>query len=354
MVDFYRTAIAPSFPNSDLEGLISLFEHDAMHLSKMISVLLPTLAMLTSDTLSSLLSPDPSDINDERPYLDTSRMINDGCCTYIGLDSLTDSVVGSAIGSLILSDLTAVAGARYNYGVNNTPVSIFVDEASETLCDPLIQMLNKARGAKMRLFLATQTFADFAAKLGSPDKATQVLGNVNNIFALRVTDTATQEYITDKMPKTRIKIMSHTLNQTTSTDTPLSHSGVQGQTLQEEEADLFQPAMLGQLPNLEYLANLSGGLILKGRIPILVEEKQKETSVEEKPQTDAKKETRQIEQPKDKALSAQKPEEDKVLKLDSSNDDDTQIKLSDLNPPLEISVSDLKVTKEKENSHGHQ
>lgn len=354
MVDFYRTAIAPSFPNSDLEGLISLFEHDAMHLSKMISVLLPTLAMLTSDTLSSLLSPDPSDINDERPYLDTSRMINDGCCTYIGLDSLTDSVVGSAIGSLILSDLTAVAGARYNYGVNNTPVSIFVDEASETLCDPLIQMLNKARGAKMRLFLATQTFADFAAKLGSPDKATQVLGNVNNIFALRVTDTATQEYITDKMPKTRIKIMSHTLNQTTSTDTPLSHSGVQGQTLQEEEADLFQPAMLGQLPNLEYLANLSGGLILKGRIPILVEEKQKETSVEEKHQTDAKKETRQIEQPKDKALSAQKPEKDKVLKLDSSNDDDTQIKLSDLNPPLEISVSDLKVTKEKENSRGHQ
>ena len=238
--------------------------------------------------------------------------------------------------------------------MNNTPVSIFVDEASETLCDPLIQMLNKARGAKMRLFLATQTFADFAAKLGSPDKATQVLGNVNNIFALRVTDTATQEYITDKMPKTRIKIMSHTLNQTTSTDTPLSHSGVQGQTLQEEEADLFQPAMLGQLPNLEYLANLSGGLILKGRIPILVEEKQKETSVEEKHQTDAKKETRQIEQPKDKALSAQKPEEDKVLKLDSSNDDDTQIKLSDLNPPLEISVSDLKVTKEKENSRGHQ
>ena len=42
------------------------------------------------------------------------------------------------------------------------------------------------------------------------------------------------------------------------------------------------------------------------------------------------------------------------MKLDSSNDDDTQIKLSDLNPPLEISVSDLKVTKEKENSRGHQ
>lgn len=31
-------------------------------------------------------------------------------------DSLTDAMVGSAIGSLFLSDLTAVAGDRYNYG----------------------------------------------------------------------------------------------------------------------------------------------------------------------------------------------------------------------------------------------
>ena len=43
--------------------------------------------------------------------------------------------------------------------------------------------------------------------------------------------------------------------------------------LKEEEVDLFPPALLGQLPNLEYIANISGGKIIKGRIPILTERK---------------------------------------------------------------------------------
>jgi conjugal transfer pilus assembly protein TraD len=37
----------------------------------------------------------------------------------------------------------------------------------------------------------------------------------------------------------------------------------------EEEGDLFPPALLGQLPNLHYLAVLAGGRIVKGRLPIL-------------------------------------------------------------------------------------
>ena len=37
----------------------------------------------------------------------------------------------------------------------------------------------------------------------------------------------------------------------------------------EEEAELFQPALLGQLPNLHYIARLAGGRLVKGRLPIL-------------------------------------------------------------------------------------
>jgi conjugal transfer pilus assembly protein TraD len=33
--------------------------------------------------------------------------------------------------------------------------------------------------------------------------------------------------------------------------------------------DLFPPALLGQLPNLHYLAVLAGGRIVKGCLPIL-------------------------------------------------------------------------------------
>ena len=60
-----------------------------------------------------------------------------------------------------------MAADLYNYGVENRPVNIFIDEAA----DPFIQLINKGRGAKMRCVIATQTFADFAARTGSEAKA---------------------------------------------------------------------------------------------------------------------------------------------------------------------------------------
>ncbi|HDC1593814.1 TPA: hypothetical protein O7V63_004977, partial [Salmonella enterica] len=45
----------------------------------------------------------------------------------------------------------------------------------------------------------------------------------------------------------------------------------QGERLMEEEADLFPAQLLGMLPNLEYIAKISGGTIVKGRLPILTQ-----------------------------------------------------------------------------------
>lgn len=269
MMRFYYDMVQPVYPSSELEGLLSMFQHDSAHFSKMVANLLPIMNMLTSGELGKMLSPDVNDFNDTRDITDTAKIINNGQVAYIGLDSLTDSTVGSAIGSVLLSDLTAVAGDRYNFGVNNRVVNIFVDEAAEVINDPFIQLLNKGRGAKLRLFVATQTFADFAARLGSKDKAVQVLGNLNNKFVLRVLDTETQEYITSNLPKTRVKYVMRTQGLNTDGNEPIMHGGNQGERLIEEESDLFPPQLLGMLPNLEFLATISGGRLIKGRLPIL-------------------------------------------------------------------------------------
>jgi conjugal transfer pilus assembly protein TraD len=95
-----------------------------------------------------------------------------------------------------------------------------------------------------------------------------VLGNLNTLIALRVLDSETQEYVTASLPKARLKTLIHT--QATSTQrNPLLHSGNVGQQLREEVSELFQPALLGMLPNLHYIARLAGGRIVKGRLPIL-------------------------------------------------------------------------------------
>ncbi len=279
MLLMYRTEIVPVKPNSDLEGLLSMFEHDKAHFGKMIASLLPVLNMLTSGHMGALLSP-TDDPEDDREITDSGKIIRMGDVLYMGLDSLSDSMVGSSIGSIFLADLAAVAGERYNFGLGSSgAVNIFVDEAAETVNDQLVQLLNKGRGAGMNLFVATQTIADFEARMGSPAKARQVLGNTNHTIALRITDPDTQKFISEKIPKTYFKYVMRTQGNTTKDD-PHMHSLNVGERLMDEEGELFPAQLLGSLPNLEFLAILAGGTVMKGKIPVLTRPKEFEKTVE--------------------------------------------------------------------------
>jgi conjugal transfer pilus assembly protein TraD len=269
LVRYYRESVRARHPSTVVDGVANLFEHERVHFSKMIASLMPILNMLTSADLGPLLSPDAADTRDPRRLTSMAECIDRAQVVYLGLDSLSDTMVGSAIGSILVADLAAVAGDRYNYGVSLKPVNVFIDEAAEVVNDPFIQLLNKGRGAGLRLTVATQTFADFAARTGSEAKARQVLGNINSLIALRVLDAETQQYVTDSLPKTRLRSVMLTQGSTTSSHNPLLYTGNVGERLGEEEGDLFPAALLGQLPNLHYLARLAGGRVVKGRLPIL-------------------------------------------------------------------------------------
>jgi conjugal transfer pilus assembly protein TraD len=67
LVRFYRDVVQQQAANLDLEGLLSLFEHDRTHFSKMVASLIPIMNMLTSGPLGPLLSPNPLDVDDRRP-----------------------------------------------------------------------------------------------------------------------------------------------------------------------------------------------------------------------------------------------------------------------------------------------
>lgn len=115
----------------------------------------------------------------------------------------------SPVMSARLADLAAVAGDHYNYGIKTlTPVNLFIDEAAEVLNQPAIQLMNKGGGADFRVTIATQTFADFASRLGDENKARQVLANTNNKIALRVLDSETQKYIAEGMPQIKVRSMA--------------------------------------------------------------------------------------------------------------------------------------------------
>lgn len=265
---YYKEDVSRKHPVGEIDGLISGFEHNRDHYSKMVASLIPILTMLTSNPLNELLSPEYDD-DDPRPITNMAKVIQNRQVLYVGLDSLADAKVGSAIGSILMADGTAVAGDRYNYGGDNKEVQFFVDEAAEVINDPTIQMLNKGRGAGFNLSVATQTLADFIVRLGSMPKARQVLGNINNVLSLRVTDNETQKYITEGLPKVKVRSMQATYRHEIESGGQKQYEAGYSESEKEEEVDLFQPAMLGKLPALHFIGKLTGGRVIKGKIPIM-------------------------------------------------------------------------------------
>lgn len=268
-INYYNEQVAAKHPSTTLENLHAQFGHERTHAAKMTASLMPVLNMLTSGTLGPLLSPDSDDPTDRRPITDFARIIRNQQCCYIGLDSLSDNMVGSAIGSMFLSDMTAVSGDRYNYQIGDAPVTLIIDEASEVVSDKMVQLLNKAGGSNIRLVIATQTFADFAARVGSLEKARMVLGNLNNTIVLRTIDGATQEYIAESMPATYVRHIEYGQATDVKTANAFDFGYRISESVKETEVPLVDAPIMGILPNLEFFAKVSGGTVYKGRIPIL-------------------------------------------------------------------------------------
>lgn len=253
-----------------IDGLVTIFEHDAAHFGKMVANLNPILSMLTSGELGKMLSPDYDDENDTRDIWDFEKIIQSDCCAYFGLDSLSDSTVSSAVGSLLLSDAASVAGALYNFADGaQKKISLFVDEASEVVNPPFVTILNKGRGAGFMCYVFTQTKSDFEAKLGSVSASRQMLGNFNNLITLRLRDGDTQEYIRETFEEHYVT--SKTLSQgagSSSDENLAAYAGKISETKTSKLEKAIPLDLLGKLPNFHYIASV-GGRVVKGEFPLL-------------------------------------------------------------------------------------
>lgn len=269
---YYQTEIPAALRDPAVDGLLAMTLHNREHLSKTIASLQPLLVMLTSGDLGPLLSPDASDIGDERPIYDLASIIDGGKVFYAGLDSLSDATVGAAIGSMLLADLASVAGAIYNFGRREARIEVFLDEAASCLNRPLVEVLNKGRGAGFIVTLASQTLPDYIAALGSEHRARMVLGNCNNLIALRTKDLVTQKFIVETFGDTHVQQVVRSQGTGNRSDDGGMHVTAHiSESLSEQRTAIFPPELLGMLPNLQYIASVSGGKLIKGRLPRLEE-----------------------------------------------------------------------------------
>lgn len=274
-IQFYQEASRndPSLSSAEMNNLATLLLHDKVHFQKMVSSLVPVVGKLCSGPLATLFSPDPSANRMPKSgrVISLKHVIDTAGGCYIGLDTLSDPTIGRAMGQMILADLAAQAGERYNFAREKGKfINIFVDEASEVTNEQLIQLLNKGRGAGMRLFVATQTLADYEARMESAAVATQLIANMNNTIMLRTLDPDTQEKLAARLPEVPI---SYIMKTTASSMGDTSHTGAfainHGERLMSEDKPLVAPQSFGDLSDLEYFALLAKGNLIKGRLPIL-------------------------------------------------------------------------------------
>ena len=266
-VAYYEHHLSQHQRNKVLDAQVRTFRHNREHYQKITANLLPVLSMLTSGDLGRSLSPDPFDADDERPIMNFEKIERGNHVLYMCLDSLPDPSVASAIGALALADQAARAGMRYNLGTYKR-ISLFVDEASNVINLPLIEILNKGAEGGIFTTCAMQTLADLAKRLGSEDAARMALGNLNNLIALRTKDRPTQDFAVETFGKTAIHTVRVGLSH--GADAHLGDFSSSYSTQLAESFEEVVPAdVLGKLPNLQYFASVSGGRILKGRFPIL-------------------------------------------------------------------------------------
>jgi conjugal transfer pilus assembly protein TraD len=94
------------------------------------------------------------------------------------------------------------------------------------------------------------------------------MGNLNNLIALRTKDRPTQDFIVETFGKTSIHSIDVSIGAHTSARRP-DFSGSLSRRLHETREETVPSDILGKLPNLQYFALVSGGRLLKGRVPIL-------------------------------------------------------------------------------------
>jgi len=265
---YYEREVSTHQRNKIIDSQISVFRHNREHYQKITANLLPILKQLTSGTLGLSLAPDPFDPNDHRPIMSLDKVVRAGHVLHIALDSLANPAVASAIAGILLADASASAGMRYNVGDTKRRISLFVDEVSNCINRPLIELLNKGAEAKIFTTVAMQTFADISERMGSPDAARMALGNLNNLIALRAKDRETQDFITETFGKTYIKSVDVAFTSHANENLADFRAGV-SKSMKMTREETIPAEILGKLPNMEFFAFVSGGRLYKGRIPYL-------------------------------------------------------------------------------------
>ncbi len=240
----------------------ALRERPREHHLKMASALVPILSKLSTE----LLSPERGGLSWEEA--DRERQV-----VYLSLGSLLGQESASAVARMATLDLASYVGARYAYSKGHGPIWLFVDELGDVVTGDFVSMLNKSRGAGLRIVACAQTLSDLEAALGSRAGALQVLGNANSIVQFRAPGAVDAEAFSGMVGTRLVRMRS----EGEAYEPALLGSGFRSvddyrarftESVDWREQPLVPPWALVELPVFNFFA-CTEGRVTRGRVPLL-------------------------------------------------------------------------------------
>jgi conjugative coupling factor TraD (TOL family) len=263
------------------DDLHNASRYDKEYFSKITASLGPLLKKLTTGRIATLISMDYDPIADPRGSLDWLQVIRNKKIVYVGLDTLTDPVVGAAVGNAMFSDLVSVAGRLYKFGISDgfyrtpeelplPPIRLYADEFNEIIGDEFIPLLNKGRGAGFTVTAFTQTWSDVESRLKSAAKAGQVEGNFGTVIMFRCKEAATVEMLLRQLPAVSIlKVLPSSASQDSMSHDPgIYFSSSSDDRFSHQKERLIEQNDILNLPKGQAFALLEGGKLYKLRMPL--------------------------------------------------------------------------------------
>lgn len=232
------------------------------HYLKMANALIPVLTKLAIPVLC------PKEDGLSWDVVDRRRQV-----VYFSLGSLLERETSSAVAKTALLDLQSYVGARYAYAKGQGPLWLFVDELGDVVTPEFVNLLNKSRGAGLRIVACGQTTADLEAALGSRPKALQILGNANTVIQFRAQNAPDAEVFSEMSGERLIR----THSEAAAYEPALLGSGFQtvddfrarfAESVDWREHALVPAWSLVQLPTFHFFARW-GGRVFRGRVPLL-------------------------------------------------------------------------------------
>jgi conjugal transfer pilus assembly protein TraD len=232
------------------------------HYLKMANALIPILSKLSND----LLCPTQGGLSWDD--VDAQRQI-----VYFSLGSLLGNETSSAVAKTALLDLQSYVGSRYAYAKGHGPIWLFVDELGDVVTPDFVGLLNKSRGAGLRIVACGQTAADLEAALGSRARALQVLGNANSVIQFRAASAPDAQVFSEMSGERLVQMHS----EAAAYEPALLGSGFRtvddfrarfGESIDWREHPLVPPWSIVQLPTFHFFARWNGR-VFRGRVPLL-------------------------------------------------------------------------------------